>query len=397
MCAVAARLRLEFFGQKPRQKVLFGLRILGRAPAQRLLARVGAEVIDQSAHGHTQPPGLHVVRGIAQQHRRLDNFCPDLVEVGARLDPADQLVRVGGAAHFAQHPKRLGEPVATALGEDRQLTLLQVGRPIDEPLIERRLREKDAVFHALLRPRGYTSGGRMRVLEAVARIVQLGGANDRAARVAEMRAQFEERTGAFAPEDAWFEERSRAFWCDAVTRVRFGREVEGELTGEERLWLGPLDRAHRGLFRADGDVLVDAWSGAELVVTLVDEESQAELDAATGQLFDGRVVGTDAQPGTGTDAQPGTGTDAQPGTGSTEVIVALLPGAVFHPRHATDAIAPVLKAARERGLSTDDVLDALLRMERTLRSLSRVKAAYAYRPDALTPRSAAVPVRRAVT
>jgi hypothetical protein len=238
----------------------------------------------------------------------------------------------------------------------------------------------------------------MRVLEAVARIVQLGGANDRAARVAEMRARFEERTGAFAPEDPWFEERSRAFWCDAVTRERFGREVEGELTGEERAWLGPLDRAHRGLFRADGDVLVDAWSGAELIVTLVDEESQAELNAAAGQLFDARVVGsTDAHRGTGsTDAHRGTGsTGAHRGTGSTDVVVVLLPGAVFHPRHATDAIAPVLAAARSRELSTDDVLDALLRMERTLRSLSRVKAAYAYRADALAQRTAAVAVRRA--
>ena len=38
-------------------------------------------------------------------------------------------------------------------------------------------------------------------------------------------------------------------------------------------------------------------------------------------------------------------------------------------------------------MKTDDVLDALLRMERTFRSLSRVKAAYAYRPEALSPRS----------
>ena len=45
----------------------------------------------------------------------------------------------------------------------------------------------------------------------------------------------------------------------------------------------------------------------------------------------------------------------------------------------------VLDAARTKGLSTDDVLDALLRMELSLRTLSRVKPAYAYRPEALTP------------
>jgi hypothetical protein len=210
----------------------------------------------------------------------------------------------------------------------------------------------------------------MGVLETAARIIQLGGATQHAPRVAAMRAQFEARTGAFAPEDPWFEERSRAFWCDAVTRGRFGREVEGELDPDERSWLGPLERAHRGLFRAHGQVLVDVWSGAELIVTLLEEASRAELDAAAGQFLDGRVVGAE---------EP--------------LVVALLPGAVFHPHQATAAIEPVLAAARERSLVTHDTLDALLRMERTFRSLARVKAAYAYRPEALSPQGPSVPGR----
>jgi hypothetical protein len=215
----------------------------------------------------------------------------------------------------------------------------------------------------------------MGVLETVARIVQLGGAAERASRVAAMRAGFEGRTGAFSPDDAWFEERSRAFWCDAVTSGRFGREVETELSDDERAWLRPLERAHRGLFRAgtEADVLVDVWSGAELVVTTMDDGSRAEVDAASGQLFDARVIGAE--------------TPAH--------VVALLPGAVFHPRDATAAITPVLAAARARSLATVDALDALLRMERTLRSLSRVKAAYAYRAEALSPHAPVVPVRRA--
>jgi hypothetical protein len=53
----------------------------------------------------------------------------------------------------------------------------------------------------------------------------------------------------------------------------------------------------------------------------------------------------------------------------------------------------VLDAARAAALPADDALDALLRMERTLRALSRVKAAYAYRPDALLPATPASPVR----
>lgn len=219
----------------------------------------------------------------------------------------------------------------------------------------------------------------MGVLETATRIVQLGGATERLARVAEMRARFEERTGAFAPDDPWFEERSRAFWSDAVTTGRFGREVEAELSEDERRGLGPLERAHRGLFRVaagaggdepEGGVLVDVWSGAELAFTVVDEASRAELGASSGQLFDARVVGTEDP-----------------------FAVALLPGAVFHPRDATAAIPGVLAAARAQSLPTGDTLDALLRMERTLRSLSRVKAAYAYRPEALSPHGPALPTR----
>ncbi len=235
---------------------------------------------------------------------------------------------------------------------------------------------------------GHLKGG---VLEVAARIVQLGGAPERAARVAELRAGFEARTGSFVPEDAWFEERSRAFWSEALTRGRFGRAVEVDLDEDERRWLGPLERAHRGLFRlkrlagvpreartaTGGDTLADVWSGAEFRVTLLDElgtrpELEASLGSADGhggQLFDARVV-------------------AVVGAGE-PLCVALLPGPVFHSREATAPIHAVLDAARDREMKTEDVLDSLLRMERTLRSLSRVKASYAYRPEALSPRSPA--------
>ncbi len=207
----------------------------------------------------------------------------------------------------------------------------------------------------------------MGLLETVARIVQLGGAPARAARVATLRASWEERTGAFSPEDPWFEERSRAFWDDAVTSQRFGRDVADELEESERAWLGPLERSHRGLFRVsaeDREVLEDVWSGAQLVVSTVDEASRAELDASAGQLFDAR---------------------------DEPLTVALLPGAVFHSRDATEHVAPVLAAARSRGMSTGETLDALLRMQRALRSLSRVKPAYAYRAEALSPHAPALP------
>ena len=76
----------------------------------------------------------------------------------------------------------------------------------------------------------------------------------------------------------------------------------------------------------------------------------------------------------------------------------MLPGAVFHARDATPCITPVLAAARERGLGTGETLDALLRMNRALRSLSRVKVGYAYRVEALSPHAPTLPhpaVRRA--
>jgi hypothetical protein len=197
----------------------------------------------------------------------------------------------------------------------------------------------------------------------MSRIIQLGGARERAERVASLRATFEARAGDYAPEDPWFEERSRAFWSDALTRQRFGRDVEAELSPDQALWLNSLERAHRGLFRSEGTRIVDVWTGAELLVTVVDDATRAELAAASGQLFDGRVIGSN---------EP--------------LALALLPGAVFHPRQATAAIEVVLAAARAAALGTDETLDALLRMERTLRSLSRVKPAYAYRTEVLQRR-----------
>ena len=321
-------------------------------------------MLAEAPDGDANPPRLDVVGSVAEEHRRFDDLGAELVEVRAGFDAADELVRVGRIAHFAEDANRLGKTKAATDADDRQLVVAEVDLRVAHPLVKRFLGEEDTVLGAGHGARGYTSPRAMRrssVLEAAARILQLGGEPSRAAHVAAMRATFEGRTGAFAPEDSWFDERSRAFWADAITSGRFGREVEGHLAPEEAQWLAPLERAHRGLFRAEGRLLVDVWSGAEFRLTEVDDESNAELGAGAGQLFDARVVG------------------GAPAT------VALLPGAVFHPRHAMEAIETVLAAARAGGLATNATLDALLRMERTLRALSRVKAAYAYRPSALTP------------
>lgn len=61
----------------------------------------------------------------------------------------------------------------------------------------------------------------------------------------------------------------------------------------------------------------------------------------------------------------------------------ILPGVVFHPADAREPIGVTLQRARALGLSTQQVLEALLRMEHSWQTLSRVKVAYAYRADAL--------------
>jgi len=199
--------------------------------------------------------------------------------------------------------------------------------------------------------------------EVYERIVALAATAPYSERLAKMRRAFEQRTGTFGAEDAWFEARSRAFWDDALTRQGFAREVAPTLPEEGRAWALAFDRAHRGLFRAeeaDGKwVLRDAWSGAEMIVDAADDGSREALHAAAG-LFDARVVAI---------GEP--------------ISIAMLPGALFHSEEATEAIESVLDAARAQGLDAHDVLDALLRMERRFRSLSRVKAGYAYRADGL--------------
>lgn len=167
-----------------------------------------------------------------------------------------------------------------------------------------------------------------------------------------MREAFEKRTGAFGPEDAWFEPRSRAFWDDALTTQGFGGDR--------------FARAHRGIFVVE-DVddrrahLVDLWSGAELLVRHLDEAQADTLTHAEGAM-DARVVGS-----------------------GDELFV--LPGALHHGPDALTPLTQVLDAARKDEMATGDVLDALLRMELVFRSSSRVKAAFAYRTSGLyTPR-----------
>jgi hypothetical protein len=212
-----------------------------------------------------------------------------------------------------------------------------------------------------------------------------GPSLDLAEEARRMRERFRKRTGAFGPEDAWFEQRSRAFWDDALTTQGFARlaaphasalgtpsapgsvDVAGVVTR--------FERAHRGVFLVDdvddrGARLVDLWSGAELIVRHLDEAQAVTLEHAEGPM-DARVV-------------------AGPVSESVPDEVAslyVLPGALHHGPDALEPLVKVIAAARARHMATGDVLDALLRMELVFRSSSRVKAAFAYRVESL-PREA---------
>jgi hypothetical protein len=195
-------------------------------------------------------------------------------------------------------------------------------------------------------------------------------------RVEQMRNCFADRAGHFSPSDAWFERRMLAFWDDALTTQQLAVASAPMLSHERFFSDGAaiatcLSRAHRGLFRVAAFArssahLIDTWSGAEFFVDPRVDESQSIALAHAQGLFDGRVVAVG---------------DA----------IMLLPGAFFHPIEATDAIGKVLEAAIINLCTTQQVLDALLRMELAFLSSSRVKATFAYRPALLSDPAATRP------
>jgi len=194
----------------------------------------------------------------------------------------------------------------------------------------------------------------------------LAGSSRFEARVIELKHAFEARTGAYASEDEWFDVRSAAFLDDALASQGLARAMVPELSPEHAAYVGPIERAHRGLFRASKHgrswLVVDAWSGAEFAID-APEPGLADAVASAAGYFDGRVVACGGEKST--------------------IEIVLMPGAVFHAEEANGAIDALVPLARTRKLRTGDFLDALLRMDHALRSLSRVRVAFAYRAEAL--------------
>lgn len=208
------------------------------------------------------------------------------------------------------------------------------------------------------------------MIAAYEAIIGLGDAADLGAEAARMKREFQRRTGAFGPEDPWFETRARAFWDDALTTQGFAALAADHLDGDTRApaairaIAASLGRAHRGFFLVEevddrGAYLVDVWSGAELLVRHLDETQALTLEHAEGAM------------------------DARVTAGAAGADLFLLPGAYHHSPDALEPAQRVLLAAQDRGMSTQDALDALMRMDLVFRSSSRVKAGFAYRVEGL--------------
>jgi hypothetical protein len=192
----------------------------------------------------------------------------------------------------------------------------------------------------------------------------------RAERTAALRAAFLKRTSSSTPAGSESEDRERAAWDDALTAGRLAGELAETLDDpSERALARVLSRAHRAVFRmtllGPNRAAYDVLSDASFLVLPRDDIGREVLasESEDEALFEARIVA----------ASDG---------------CAMLPGVVFHPPDATPLIYEILTAGRQRGMSRDELCDALMRMQHTFRNLSRVKIGYAYKVEAL---SSAVP------
>lgn len=176
--------------------------------------------------------------------------------------------------------------------------------------------------------------------------------------------RFLERTGTLSPDHPQGRFRLAAAWEDAMCSGGLAGRIAADLDDEaERNLALLLERAHRGIFRFDtlGErhVVHDLWSGAWFILVARDDIGRAISGDNLGSLCQGRLVG----------ASDG---------------CAFLPGAIFHDASATGCIEHVLTAARKQSVDDEVLFDALLRMDHALRTMSRVRPAWAYRVEAIT-------------
>lgn len=194
-------------------------------------------------------------------------------------------------------------------------------------------------------------------------LLERATAHDAAERTADLRETFWERSGRFELAHPAREARERAAWDYALVRgglaALFGPELAD---GAERSQAARIARGHRGLFAFhdfEGIVIAeDVWSRAQFILSSTDDLGRALLAQSKREesLCDAYVVAVEGG-------------------------VTTLPGALFHPVEARPLIEQTIESARRRGLTMHTVLDALLRMEHALQTLSRVSVRYAYRAE----------------
>jgi hypothetical protein len=180
------------------------------------------------------------------------------------------------------------------------------------------------------------------------------------------KAFFTRTQGSVAAQSPVPEVRIKASWDDALTTGGLAATLGGDLEDPaERALARAISRAHRSLFRLVLDhgkrLAEDLLSGASFLILPRDDMGRAAFggeEEGEDPLFEARIVA----------ASDGCAT---------------LPGIVFHPADATPHVYAIVAAARARGMSPGSICDALLRMEHTFTTLSRVKIAFAYRLEAL--------------
>ncbi|GAB4197796.1 MAG: hypothetical protein OHK0013_06260 [Sandaracinaceae bacterium] len=191
------------------------------------------------------------------------------------------------------------------------------------------------------------------------------------AEVEASRARFEARTGAFTSADAFHEERIRAFTDELVCETvgpdgltpaeRARRALTRDDSSEPARWLAALTRAERSLFRAelepDGMRLRCLLGGARYRVVL--EGPSARL--RSGDVLDGRIAPVGRE-------------------------IHVLPGMVFHPEEAHEALVDLVAEAVAQGRERRALLDGLLRIRMRHDRFVSIHARHLYRVESLDTR-----------
>lgn len=183
--------------------------------------------------------------------------------------------------------------------------------------------------------------------------------------VSRAQAAFFELGGAYEPGEPFYEERSRAFFDWMVCAWQGGavaRRARRPGIDERRdVLLRALTAPMRSIFEVEAEASAERGPRVRCLLGGAAFELEPEGAAARlreGDVLDARVVGV-------------------------EGAVLLLPGPVFHPREAHEALREVLRRAVAEGREEVALCDALLRVRMRFDRFTSMQARHVYRYDAL--------------